>query len=78
MGRNLRPLFDIMGGRYGFLQHYLVYEAVSLHMCVLPYKCRKILEMLLQPMKLCDIMGGQDVSWMQKASVVKTLKVNNK
>ena len=36
-----------------FLPHFRLYEVVSLHACVLPYKCRKILEMLLKLMKLC-------------------------
>ena len=45
------PIFPI------FLPHFRLYEVVSLHMCVLPYRCRKILEMLLKLMKLCDIMG---------------------
>ena len=38
---------------YSFLTTFLfIYEVVSLHMCVLPYKCRKILEMLLKLIKL--------------------------
>ena len=42
-----------------FLPHFRLYEVVSLHMCVLPYKYRKILEMLLKLMKLCFINGEQ-------------------
>ena len=34
-----------------FLPHLRLYEVVSLHMCVLPYKYRKILEMLPKLMK---------------------------
>ena len=45
------PIFPI------FLPRFRLYEVVSLHRCVLPYKCRKILEMLLELMKLCDITG---------------------
>ena len=41
------------------LPRFRLYEVVSLHMCVLPYKYRKILEMLLQLMKLCEIMGSR-------------------
>ena len=33
------------------LPHFRLYEVVALHMCVLPYKYRKILEMLLTLMK---------------------------
>ena len=38
-----------------FLPHFRLYGVVSLHMCVLPYKYRKILKMLLKLMKLCAI-----------------------
>ena len=31
-----------------FLPHFRLYEVMLLHMCVLPYKFRKILEMLLK------------------------------
>ena len=35
--------------------HVSLYEAGSLHMCVLPYKIRKILDTLLKLIKLCEI-----------------------
>ena len=38
-----------------FLPHFRLYEVVSLHRCVLPYKYRKILEMFLTLMKLCEL-----------------------
>ena len=42
-----------------FLPHFRLCEVVSLHTCVLPYKYRKILEMLLKLMKLCKLMGSR-------------------
>ena len=39
-----------------FLPHFRLYEVVSLHMCVLPYKYRKMLEGLPKLLKLCEIM----------------------
>ena len=39
--------------------HYRLYEVVSLRRCVLPYKYRKIVEMLLKLMNLCEIMGSR-------------------
>ena len=41
------------------LPHFRLYEVVSLHTCVLPYKCRKCLEMLLTLIKLCCHHGVQ-------------------
>ena len=41
------PIFPI------FLPHCRLYEVVSLRMCVIPYKYRKIVEMLLKLMKVC-------------------------
>ena len=38
------------------LPHFRLYEVVLLHMCLLPYKYRKILEMLFKLMKLWEIM----------------------
>ena len=35
--------------------HFRLYEVVSLHVCVLSCMCRKILGLLLKPMKLCEI-----------------------
>ena len=31
-----------------FLPHFRLYEVIALHMCILPYKYRKIMEMLLK------------------------------
>ena len=42
-----------------FLPHFRLYEVVWLHMCFIPYEYRKISEMLLELMKLCDIMGSR-------------------
>ena len=42
-----------------FLPHFRVYEVVSLHMCVLPYKYRKTLEMLPELMRVCAITGSR-------------------
>ena len=36
-----------------FLPHFRLHEVASLHMCVLPFKYRKILEMLLKLMTSC-------------------------
>ena len=41
------------------LPHFGLYAVVSLHMCVLPYKYRTLLEMLPKLMKFCDIMGSR-------------------
>ena len=43
-------------GRMGIpisLPHFCLYEVVSRHMCVLPYKCRTLLEMLVTLKELC-------------------------
>ena len=52
-----------------FLPHFRLYEVVSLHVCVLPYKYRKILERLLKLMKLCNIIynGEQGHAWVLQA-----------
>ena len=41
------------------LPHFCLYEVVSLHMCVLPCKYRKRLEMLLKLMELCELTGSR-------------------
>ena len=45
------PIFPVL------LPHFRLCGVVSIYMCVLPYKYRKILAMLLKLTKLCDIMG---------------------
>ena len=40
-----------------FLTTFPFYEVVSLHRCVIPYKYRKLLEMLVKLRKLFEIMG---------------------
>ena len=47
------PIFPI------FLPHFRLYAVASLHVCVLPYKYREILEMLPKLMELCEIMGSR-------------------
>ena len=42
-----------------FLLHFRLYEVLSIHVCFLPYKYRKILEMLPKPMGLCGITGSR-------------------
>ena len=43
-----------------FVPHFRLYEVVSLHVCVLPYKYFKILEMFpYKLMKPCDGMAGR-------------------
>ena len=44
-----------------FLPPFCLYEVFSLHMCVLPYKYHKILEMLPKLMKLRDTTGRRTV-----------------
>ena len=39
------------------LPHFRLYEVVPLHMGVLPYTYRKMLDMVLKLMKICEIMG---------------------
>ena len=46
------PLFPYIP----FLPHFRLYGVAWLHVCVLPYKYRNILQMLHTLMKLCDIM----------------------
>ena len=36
----------------GFLPYFCLHEAVSLHMCVFPYKSRKLFDMLLKLMMM--------------------------
>ena len=48
----ISPIFPIV------LPHFRLYEVVSLHMCFLPFKYRKILEMVLELMELCELMGA--------------------
>ena len=52
--RRLRPppLFHIS------LPHFRLYEVVSLHMRVLPYKYRTMVYMLLTLMRLCQLTGA--------------------
>ena len=50
---------DFFDMEYGFLPHFRLYEVVSLYMCVIPYKYRKRLGVLLKPMKLCAIVGSR-------------------
>ena len=56
-----------------FLPHFRLHEVFSLHMCVLLYKYRKILEMLLKLMKLCEIMGSRHT----RLTTVTHKKVNS-
>ena len=42
-----------------FLPHFRLYEVVSLHRCVLPYKYREILGMLRKLLKVCFTNGEQ-------------------
>ena len=52
------------------LPHFRLYEVVLLHVCVLPYKYRTILEMLPKLMKWCEIMGSRRMHgkrpWMRR------------
>ena len=41
------------------LPHFRLHGVVSLHMCVLPYKYREILEMLPKLTELCELMGSR-------------------
>ena len=54
-----QPVYGAFVPRYSLFPYHLfrLYVVVSLHMCVLPYKYRNILEMLLKLMKFCDITG---------------------
>ena len=44
---------------YFFLPDFRLYEAVLRHMCVSPYKSRKIVKVLLKLMNLCSTNGEQ-------------------
>ena len=55
------------------LPHFRLFEVVSLHRCVHPYKHRKILDMLLKLMKSCGMLWCRPLSINGKGTVFRAI-----
>ena len=60
-----------------FLPHFRLYELASLHMCVLPFKYRKILGMLPELIKLCELLGSRYIYTDTEAECLTLVKAMN-